>query len=238
MTVFEECDEESGVQCKCVRTFFLFLDLNRYNLQFIDQFINQRNMTTCCNNTYPRDDDHLSSRGCRHSAWKKTKTFFFFLFSHCLCTRVFFLSFFFFFFSCTRITEQKGKCFGSIFFGNKRINIFSQKLNRNCVSFAFWSSRLSCRTFLREFIWRKIVLRAMIMSGWSPLQWKQHKHKPVCKSGLGSFCCYHSAVQHLSRTSIEDDSHHKIDLNYYIDSHLLCLQYDLRKKKLNRIKSI
>lgn len=98
MTVFEECDEESGVQCKCVRTFFLFLDLNRCNLQFIDQFINQRNMTTCCNNTYPRDDDHLSSRGCRHSAWKKTKTFFFFLFSHCLCTRVFFLSFFFFFF--------------------------------------------------------------------------------------------------------------------------------------------
>lgn len=81
-----------------MRTFFLFLDLNRYNLQFIDQFINQRNMTTCCNNTYPRDDDHLSSRGCRHSAWKKTKTFFFFLFSHCLCTRVFFLSFFFFFF--------------------------------------------------------------------------------------------------------------------------------------------
>lgn len=124
MTVFEECDEESGVQCKCVRTFFLFLDLNRYNLQFIDQFINQRNMTTCCNNTYPRDDDHLSSRGCRHSAWKKTKTFFFFLFSHCLCTRVFFLSFFFFFFSCTRITEQKGKCFGSIFFGNKRNKYF------------------------------------------------------------------------------------------------------------------
>lgn len=81
-----------------MRTFFLFLDLNRCNLQFIDQFINQRNMTTCCNNTYPRDDDHLSSRGCRHSAWKKTKTFFFFLFSHCLCTRVFFLSFFFFFF--------------------------------------------------------------------------------------------------------------------------------------------
>lgn len=72
----------------------------------------------------------------------------------------------------------------------------------------------------------------MIMSGWSPLQWKQHKHKPVCKSGLGSFCCYHSAVQHLSRTSIEDDSHHKIDLNYCIDSHLLCLQYDLRKKKI------
>lgn len=148
------------------------------------------------------------------------------------CALVFFSYLFFFFFSCTRITEQKGKCFGSIFFGNKRINIFSQKLNRNCVSFALWSSRLSCRTFLREFIWRKIVLRAMIMSGWSPLQWKQHKHKPVCKSGLGSFCCYHSAVQHLSRTSIEDDSHHKIDLNYCIDSHLLCLQYDLRKKKI------
>lgn len=144
------------------------------------------------------------------------------------CALVFFS---YLFFLCTRITEQKGKCFGSIFFGNKRINIFSQKLNRNCVSFALWSSRLSCRTFLREFIWRKIVLRAMIMSGWSPLQWKQHKHKPVCKSGLGSFCCYHSAVQHLSRTSIEDDSHHKIDLNYCIDSHLLCLQYDLRKKK-------
>lgn len=143
------------------------------------------------------------------------------------CALVFFSYLFFFVHSYNR---TKREMFRIDFFGNKRINIFSQKLNRNCVSFALWSSHLSCRTFLREFIWRKIVLRAMIMSGWSPLQWKQHKHKPVCKSGLGSFCCYHSAVQHLSRTSIEDDSHHKIDLNYYIDSHLLCLQYDLRKK--------
>lgn len=70
---------------------------------------NQRNMTTCCNNTYPRDDDHLSSRGCRHSAWKKTKL----SFSSCsliACALVFFS----YLFSCTHITEQKGNCFGRI----------------------------------------------------------------------------------------------------------------------------
>lgn len=61
----------------------------------------------------------------------------------------------------------------------------------------------------------KSFRRAMMMSGWSPLQWKQHKHKPVRKSGLGSFCCYHWAV-HLSRTSI-DDSRHEIDLSSLIE---------------------
>lgn len=40
------------------------------------------------------------------------------------CALVFFSYLFFFFFSCTRITEQKGKCFGSIFFGNKRNKYF------------------------------------------------------------------------------------------------------------------
>lgn len=89
----------------------------------------------------------------------------------------------------------------------------------------------------RIYLKKNCSAYAMIMSGWSPLQWKQHKHKPVCKSGLGSFCCYHSAVQHLSRTSIEDDSHHKIDPNYYIDSDLLFTTIQFKRKKIDRIES-
>lgn len=93
---------------------------------------NQRNMTTCCNNTYPRDDDHLSSRGCRHSAWKKTKL----SFSSCsliACALVFF-SYLFFVHSYNRTKRELFrknwtslyKIFLNNTFGNKRINVFTE----------------------------------------------------------------------------------------------------------------
>lgn len=44
----------------------------------------------------------------------------------------------------------------------------------------------------------KSFQHATMMSGRSPLQWKQHKHKPVRKSGLGSFC-YHRGPRTASR---------------------------------------